>query len=176
MRIEPRLAEDVRDRFPARDEGVGDELTVAAPRNRLGAQHGRGPRAADLEQPRQGSLKRRRLHMVGVPAERGAPPRGIDGVRPGDTTPAQVGGVLVADSGGGERGRQGVPGELRVAARRGIPADIDDVRNPVGREQPEEVRPRPGRVPDGIDHRGKETRGVVARKACLTRIGPARYT
>ena len=139
MWLESRVAQDVRDGLAARDERVGDELAMTAPRYSLRAQHRGRPRPSDVEEPGQRSLERLRPHVVGVSAERGASPRRVHRIRPGDAAATEVGGVLVPHTSVREGGGQGLAPELWVAPGAGIPPDVHHVVDAVDTEQHEEL-------------------------------------
>jgi len=74
VRLGGRRARDVPDLVAAGDEGVGDELAVAAPGHGLGAHDGRRALAGEGLETGQLVPELRRIHVVGVGAEaRGAP-------------------------------------------------------------------------------------------------------
>jgi hypothetical protein len=77
MRLQTLRTGDLASGHAVRGQGVGDQRTVAAPRHGLGA-HERdavGPR--QLEEAPEFGIEVRRLHVVGVAAEREVAPAGV---------------------------------------------------------------------------------------------------
>jgi len=159
-------AEQVDDREPPRDEGVGDEAAVTPPPEGLGAQEGHSPSSARFRlELGERALERGGLHVIGVGPEARVLPGDVRRVRP--PGPPSAEGVAAEDVGHAEPGqRLGERGaaEVRGAARSREPPDVD---KRVGRPLPEqldELLHAAGAVADGEDGvHGEELCAPAAR-------------
>lgn len=122
MPLDP-VREQVEHVVAARHEQLGDQLSVATPPNRLGAEEA-GRRL--LERSGQRLLPLGRPHARGVIAERGRADAGealLAGLAA--AAAAQRLGMPVGDPGYAQRLGQRVSVELRIPARAWEPADVD---------------------------------------------------
>ena len=77
--------------------------------------------------------------------------------RPARAPAAEVRLVVVVEAVGPERRAEGLPGEVRVALRGGIPPHVDQPADAVEAEEPQEVRELARGVADRVnDHRGSD--------------------
>lgn len=123
--------EDVADLPALEDQGVGDEGAMAAPGDGFGAHDGGGSRAGDLREGVEAFGELRGCHVVGVSAEGGVAPAGVDGVLAAVAAAAKGFQVGVVDIGGTQRGCERVGIELRHMARFGNGADVDEMADGV---------------------------------------------
>jgi hypothetical protein len=155
-----RGAEDVFDGDAPDGESVGDERAVAAPGEGFGAHERAGLFGGEMKGAGEGGYEIGSLHVVGVAAEAGVAPTGVDGVLFGVAEAAEGFEVDVADAARAEGGRERLAIELRVATGAGNGANVDDALDAVGAEERDEFVERAGRVADGEDERF--FRGVFA--------------
>src|SRR5207247_1281040 len=81
-----------------REERIGDQLAMAAPGDRLGAEDGGRSLAGEVEQPVELGLELGRLHVVGIGAEGRARPGVVGRVALAVASPAQTGKPGVGDA------------------------------------------------------------------------------
>ena len=81
--------QNVKDRNSARDNRIGDQRTMAAPGNGLGAHDGSRLEISQCQKVIERILKFARLHVVGVSAEAGVSPQSITRVAPSTTAAAE---------------------------------------------------------------------------------------
>lgn len=139
----PYAAGNLTHRDSPDEQGVRDERPVAAPWNGLRAhQHDRRV-LGEPDTPIQASAERRRLHVVGIPAEAGIAPAAVRRVRPRVTQPAQTGQMGIPHSDVTQGTGEPVTIELRIVTRSWNGANVDDPIDIVGGEQTDELVDRP---------------------------------
>src|SRR4051812_41432245 len=114
---------------------------MTTPPHRFGAHEGCGLSNSQFFQLTERFLKRGRLHMIGVAAERIIFPGGVDGVRNGLATAAQVAHPNVANSGLSESGVHDFLVEVWITVRAWKCADVDKRSDTIGLEQIQKDRP-----------------------------------
>src|SRR5262249_58132749 len=107
------VPDDVPDLDTAYEERIGDQLTMATPGHRFGAEDGGRSLARELEQPVERGLELVRVHVVGVGAEGGALPGDVARVALPAASPAQAGKPGVGDARRRERVAQRLAREVR---------------------------------------------------------------
>lgn len=121
-----RPGDDVVHGIPARDQRVGDESPVAAPRDCFRAQERDGFGFRLEPHPRQRFFEFVRLHVVRVTAKGSASPPGVFGVREGAASPSQPFQVQITDPAFAEEGLQPLLVEMGKFVGAGEAADVDD--------------------------------------------------
>ena len=140
-------------RDAARHQGIGDQLPVAPPPDRLGAHH-RGRRVAgDGNQLIKRRAKRLRFHVIGVAAKPFDPPGGVPRVAPGLAHAAERRAVPVDDRGVPQRRGQRIGRKMRMPSRARDRSDVHKLLDAVGGQQLDEIIQRARRMPNGVDHR-----------------------
>ena len=133
---------------------VGDDPPVAAPPDRLGAHHGAGAVACEVQELGQALSEHQGGSVVGVVPEAGVLPKGVGGRRVATSPLAQSAkrpNVAVADPRQGQRTRQRVGVELRVGPRSRDGTDVDHEVHPGPAQQGRELRDAAGRMTDGAN-------------------------
>ena len=99
MDLQTRLGDDVSNlRFTKREQGIGNQGAMAAPRNSLGAHESHSLCRSELHHLRQRFLKLDRLHVIGKAPEAGIAPCGVHGVFAGFSQPTEQLQMAVLDS------------------------------------------------------------------------------
>ena len=149
MNLSPVDREQVHDLRAAQGQRVGDQHPVAAPPHRLRA-HDRLPLAGGLlDQRVDRGPELGRVHVVGVPGERLVVQRGVPGVRTARSAATQrLTLPSVCDGLVAERGGERLATEVRVPARPGEAADVDQYGDGRGLQYRDEVSDRSGAVTD----------------------------
>ncbi len=121
-------SEQVDDLDPSCCEQVGDQSSVTAPRQRLGAHEAR---VVSAERVGEGVLPFARRHPRRVASE-GGNAEAPESVLPGDTrtSAAEVRRMQVGDGGGLQLERERSLAELRIAPRAGEATDVDQCLHP----------------------------------------------
>ena len=135
----------------ARNQRIGDERPVASPGNSFRAHQGDSLRRRQLKTLFEGILKLRRLHVVGIAAKARIAPSHVRRVLPRPTETAEPGHVRISDACALKRLGQLILPELRIVARLGDGADVNQPLYPVRGEQIKEFVDRTCRMPDGED-------------------------
>ncbi len=134
---------DVSNGMAADGERVGDERAMAAPRNSFGAHDGAefcagSPASAGkFFEARESSGKFRSLHVVGETAKAGIVPSCVDGIGAGAAQTAEFWQMRVGDARGANGSGELVAIELRIVARFGDGADVDEALDIVRVEESE---------------------------------------
>ena len=100
----------------ARDQRIGDQRAVAAPRDSLGAHHRRLRARAIRHKFFKGSFKFVRLHIIGVAAKTGVAPSVVDRILSGLPKAPKRGHVERAETGFLQALSQRVRIELRIVS------------------------------------------------------------
>jgi len=150
-------ADDFEDPDTANDERVGNQRTMAAPRDCFGAHQRSGPQFRKLNSVLERFLEFHGLHVVREAPKTGVAPAEIDRVALRMAQAAKVLDVAVTDACGGERFREGVGVELGIVAGFRDGADVEQLPDPVRAQQFDEFVNRARGVADGED--GQELPG-----------------
>jgi hypothetical protein len=156
--------ENVKDWQFSRDDRIGDQRAMTAPRHCLGAHDDGGLEPGESDEIVQRILKLARLHVVGVGAEAGILPESVARVAPPPAATAQRWHVCVAPAGVDNRSLELRPGEVRVSRGCGKGANIDQMRRAFSCKQSEKLLERSGRMPDCV-----KPSGVHAPRNCRLR-------
>ncbi len=172
-----------RTRAPPSHQRVGEERSVAAPRDGLGAHdHERFVRARSTSS-RDRLCKLLGLHVVGVGPEPLVPEPAIDGFvgRQGPTQTSKGRAVAIADPTRGQRGSERGPVEMGIAPRARQASDVDNGPAPILFEQLQKLVKRSRRVADGHDQgtgvrhavlpcAGHGYQPIAVRQICMVRV------
>jgi hypothetical protein len=142
----------VEDRQAAHDEIVGDDASMAAPPNRLGAHDRADVDGAKLDQFRQTFTERPGLGVVGIVPETGVLPEDVrrwPRVLAARAQTAQGCDVAIADPSRRQVVWKDIHVEPRIGSRPGHGADIDDHARPYPDEQRRHLINTAGRMADG---------------------------
>ena len=164
MGLAPTLTEEMDHVASGHREGIRDHPAMAAPPKRLGAHDGGGRVARCVDEPGKGGAEPLGLHVVGVAPEGIVSKRDVRRVDSGPAEAAELFPPHVLDGLSLERGRQGIPAELRMAARARRGADVDQSPDPSRTQDCQELLDRPRAVPHGEDHRKLLARLVRRRR------------
>ena len=151
------------DPVPDRREHVGDDPTMTAPPEDLGAHHGDPNCVRDHQQLEQPVGKLLTRHMIGVSAKRRVSPGTVRRIRTRPATAAECGNPLICDSVFEERLAQGRCVELRQTTRPGQSAHVEDCLDLVRPEHVDELVARPRRVANRPDLHLSAIRQVWSR-------------
>src|SRR5437016_4827746 len=113
MRTRRSAPENVIDPHTARDERIGDQGAMTAPRHRLGTQDRDGSTGRGLDEIEDLALERGGLHVIRETAKAFVLPAGVDRVRARPPQSAETRLVLIADARAFELGRQRFASEMR---------------------------------------------------------------
>jgi hypothetical protein len=158
--------QDIADLPVFQNQGVGDEGAVTAPWDGFGAHDGGRRGAGNFNEGGEAFSELRRDHIVGVSAEGGVAPAGVDGVLARVAAAAEVLEVRVADVGGGEGGCEGFGVELRHVAGFGDGANVDQVTDSVSVEERDELFDGVGGVADGEENGARHDSIVMPETCC----------
>lgn len=159
MRPAVGRVEKMDDRDAAHEQGVRDEGTVAAPRDRLRAEEDERSPAGSLFQADHGGGELGGLHIFGEGPKAGIAPGSVGRVPFRVAKTSEDGPMLVADPFRRECRRQSLPIELRVMAGAGNGPDVDDKPDSRGFEDVNELAQGARAVSKRKDGRGSWGRG-----------------
>src|SRR5438093_989738 len=149
-----------------REERIGDQLAMAAPGDRLGAEDGGRSLAGEVEQPVELGLELGRLHVVGIGAEGRARPGDVGRVALAVASPAQTGKPGVGDASRREGVSERLAREVRMPARRREATHVGDAEDAVCPHQIEERLGGECRVTERVDdHASTVAQGIRASVA-----------
>ena len=176
MRFDFVCAENVQHFHAADFQVIRDQRAMATPPDRFRT-HDRSRAAflSNVEQALYSFLELLRFHVIGVPAERCVAPRTVSRVWLGFSFAAQLRKMFVTDFVRGQRFRQRLFIELRVALRARPRAHVEQQFDLVFLQQRNEFVERSCRVSDGPDsHDSTKGRpGVFANLGCRAGAPPA---
>jgi hypothetical protein len=125
---------------------------VAAPWHRFGA-HNRGAlRGGNINQFAQALTELRSLHVIGVAPETRILPGGVDRILPRVPQATESGHMRIPDMSAAQRSRELLSVVLRVPARPGNRADVDELLDMVRHQHLDKFIDRMSRVADGEDY------------------------
>jgi len=146
--------EDVLDLDPAGGQGVGDQRAVASPGDGFRAHDQRGRAGGEFDETGKSLAEGRGLHVIGIAAKAGVLPAGVDGILAGVAESPEPRQMDVLDATLVQRIGELILAELRIAARFGDGADVDEPPDAVRLEHFEELLDGERGVSDGEDHTG----------------------
>ena len=142
---------DVFGGVAANGECVGDKGAMAAPGNGFSAHDGAEFGFGEFFEAREGGGEFGSLHVVGETAKAGVIPAGVGGIGTRAAEATEFWEMRVGDAGGANGGSEGVAVELRIVARAGNGADVDEAFDVVRFEEREEFADGVIGVADGED-------------------------
>jgi len=130
------------------DDRIGNERTMAAPRDRFRAHDRRRLQPGKRQKIIEGLAELPRFHVVGVGAEAGVSPLGVVRITPTPSASAERRQMGVPAPAVDYRALQVWPREVRIPGRSGKGADIYEMCRAFSLQEPEELLERPGGVTD----------------------------